>query len=44
MCPRDWTGVLEHVQVDDGHRGRGYGRILALAAFSRVDWSTDGPH
>ncbi|MET7996812.1 GNAT family N-acetyltransferase [Amycolatopsis sp. NPDC005232] len=40
VCPQDRTGVLEHVQVDDEHRGRGYGRILALAAFSRVDWAT----
>ncbi|MFI5614986.1 GNAT family N-acetyltransferase [Amycolatopsis sp. NPDC051903] len=44
VCPQDRTGVLEHVQVDAEHRGRGYGRVLALAAFSRLDWSTDGPH
>ncbi|QRP46967.1 hypothetical protein [Amycolatopsis sp. FDAARGOS 1241] len=43
VCPQDRVGVLEHVQVDDGSRRRGYGRILALAAFSRLGWSTDGP-
>ncbi|QRP47408.1 hypothetical protein [Amycolatopsis sp. FDAARGOS 1241] len=41
VCPQDRLGVLEHVQVDDGIRRRGYGRILALAAFSRLDWYTD---
>ncbi|MEU4672449.1 hypothetical protein AB0F91_31850 [Amycolatopsis sp. NPDC023774] len=43
VCTADRLGVLEHVQVDDEHRRRGYGRILALAAFSRLDWATGGP-
>ncbi|MEU4675221.1 GNAT family N-acetyltransferase [Amycolatopsis sp. NPDC023774] len=43
VCPQDRTGVLEHVQVDGEVRRRGYGRVLALAAFSRLDWFTDGP-
>ncbi|MEU4669731.1 hypothetical protein AB0F91_17540 [Amycolatopsis sp. NPDC023774] len=44
VCPEDRLGVLEHVQVDDEIRRRGYGQVLALAAFSRLDWYTDdGP-
>ncbi|WIX84085.1 GNAT family N-acetyltransferase [Amycolatopsis carbonis] len=43
ICDRDRTGVLEHVHVEPEYRRRGYGRILAWAAFSRYDWSTEGP-
>ncbi|QRP45769.1 hypothetical protein [Amycolatopsis sp. FDAARGOS 1241] len=43
VCTADRLGVLEHVQVDGQVRRRGYGRVLALAAFSRLDWFTDVP-
>ncbi|MEV6904020.1 hypothetical protein [Amycolatopsis sp. NPDC051372] len=43
VCPEDRIGALEHVQVDGEVRRRGYGRVLALAVFSRLDWFTDGP-
>jgi GNAT superfamily N-acetyltransferase len=43
VCTADRFGMLELVRVAPGHRRRGYGRLLALAALSRCDWSIEQP-